>query len=293
MTEFRQAEALRLQLAGIAGNEPPSSFLEVRPLGRDGRPALSARRFVPVRELDRAIEHIREAAARLNVFVGAAPRVSEDGTAAAVERVWTLWADLDGPAALARVSSFDPTPSIVVRTGSPDHAHAWWPLREPIPPAWAVLANRRLARRLGADLKATDSARVLRPCSTLNFKHDPPRPVICTRLELDVFTVAQVVRGLPDDRTYTALSPLRRMPAPALGDLLEPLVRAVERAEVGERNELLYWAACRAFEHVRVGEAEGGEARDRLRDAAIGTGLAEGEVEATLRSAAAEVGAAA
>ena len=35
------------------------------------------------------------AGSELNVYSGAAPRVRKDGTAAAVERVWTLWADLD------------------------------------------------------------------------------------------------------------------------------------------------------------------------------------------------------
>ena len=79
-----QEAALRLQLACIGGNEPATSYFELRPLARDGRPAPSERAFLPVRELTGAIERVRELAPRLNVYVGAAPRVRQDGTAGAV-----------------------------------------------------------------------------------------------------------------------------------------------------------------------------------------------------------------
>lgn len=46
-------------------------------------------------------------------------------------------------------------------------------------------------------MRATDAARILRPPSTLSFKHDPPRPVELVHLEVEVFTVEQVVGGLP------------------------------------------------------------------------------------------------
>ena len=145
---------------------------------------------------------MRELAPRLNVYIGAAPRVREDGTAQAVERVWTLWADLDGREALRRLAAFRPLPSLVIRTGSPDHAHAYWPLREPVSPDAAQRANRRLALALGGDMAATDPARILRPAGSLNHKHDPPGLVRCTRLELDVFTVEQVAGPLADSPHY-------------------------------------------------------------------------------------------
>jgi hypothetical protein len=119
-----QRDALKLQLACIAGHEPPSSYFELRPLTPEGRPAPRDRAFIPVRQLDEAAQRIRELAPRLNVYIGAAPRVRENGTAQAVERVWTLWVDLDGPDALATLARFRPLPSIVVRSGSPECAHA-------------------------------------------------------------------------------------------------------------------------------------------------------------------------
>jgi hypothetical protein len=286
MTAIPQHIALRLQVAAIGGNEPPSSFIEIRPLDRDGRPVTAKRAFVAVRDLDLAVRRCIELADTLNVFVGAAPRCREDGTANAVERVWVLWADCDGRAALERLRGFRPAPSIVVRSGSDDCAHAYWPLCEPVGADWAKRANRRLAVALGADLAATDPARILRPAGTLNHKHDPPRPVVCTRLELHVFTFNQVVGRLPDDRGYTPpahedLLGRRRGPAKSLGGL----VRVVRAAAIGSRNQLLYWAACRARDHADSGALDLDEAREALRDAAIAVGLGEIEIAATLRSA--------
>jgi hypothetical protein len=280
-----QHSALRLQVAAIGGNEPPSSYIEIRPLDRHGRPVVSKRAFVPVRELRQAAQRITDLVTH-NVFVGAAPRVREDGTAAAIERVWTLWADCDGRDALACLRDFRPAPSIVIRSGSDESAHAYWPLREPLSAGWAQRANRRLAHALGADLAATDPARILRPAGTLNHKHDPPRPVVCTRLELDVFTFEQVVGRLPDDRGYTppAREELRARggdPAKSLGGL----VRVVRAAAIGSRNQLLFWAACRARDHADTGSLDLDDAREALRDAAIAGGLSESEVDATLRSA--------
>ncbi|MGA2163795.1 MAG: bifunctional DNA primase/polymerase, partial [Solirubrobacteraceae bacterium] len=50
----------------------------------------------------------------------------------------------------------------------------------------------------------------------------------------------------------------RSFPTPAIrpgcaGPVLDGLVRTVERAEVGSRNRCLFWAACRACEHIAAG----------------------------------------
>ncbi len=282
MAPIPQDVALRLQPAAIAGNEPVSSYLEIRPLGRDGRPAVCARTFVPVRELRQAAQRCAELAARVNVFVGAAPRVREDGTAAAVERCWTLWADCDGRDALPRLRDFRPAPSIVIRSGSDDSAHAYWPLPPPLPPDFAQRANRRLAVVLGADVKATDPPRILRAAGTLNHKHDPPRPVVCTRLELVVFTFDQVVGRLPDDRGYApraAAETHDRHGDP--GKSLDGLARTVREAPIGNRNAALYWAACK----VRDDALDTELACEALRDAALAAGLGEHETARTIRSA--------
>jgi hypothetical protein len=279
-----QDVAARLQFAAIAGNEPAASYFEIRPLDRDGQPAVRERSFIPVRERDQAAERCIKLAPDYNVFVGVAPRVCEDGTAAAVERCWVLWADCDGADALERLRGFRPLPSIVVRSGSDDSAHAYWPLREPLSPVWTQRANRRLAGKLGADTKATDAPRILRPAGTLNHKTDPPRPVVCTRLELDVFTFDQVVGRLPDDRGYTPRAPAEQHGGDTAKSL-EGLARTVRDAPIGNRNASLYWAACRLAAEANAGRLDAAQASETLRDAALDAGLSETEIRGTLRSA--------
>jgi hypothetical protein len=279
-----QGAALRLQLAAIAGNEPSSSFLEIRPLDRDGRAAACERAFVPVRDLDQATRRCVALADEFNVLVGVAPRTREEGTAAAVERVWTLWVDLDGAEALSRLRDFRPLPSIVIRSGSDDSAHAYWPLREPIPTHWAQRANRRLAIALNGDVQATDGARLLRAAGTLNHKHEPPRPVTCTRIELEVFTSDQVAGPLADDRRYTR-RPETRVPRAGQPHSVEGLARTVREAAEGSRNHALHWAACRVRDHADAGEIDANEASESLRIAALAAGLDEQGIAATLRSA--------
>jgi hypothetical protein len=279
------SDALRGQLAAIAGIEPATSYIEIRALGRDGRPATQA--FVPVRQADDAIRRIGELATARNVFVGAAPRTRENGSAAAVDRVWCLWADLDGPEALERLDDFRPSPSLVIRTGSPDCAHAYWPLREPLFPHWAQRANRRLGLALRGDLAATDPARILRACGSLNHKHVPAREVLCTRLAQEAFSLKEVVGGLPDTDHYT---PRLRTAGEChvTGDpsrLLAGLARTVADAQEGKRNCLLFWAACRVCDHARLGELDADEALAELHTAAARAGLPEFEIARTMRSA--------
>lgn len=194
--EIPQDIARRLLFAAIAGNEPAGGRLEVRYRMRDERGMGQC--FHAAERAAALVETVRGLGAGSDVYVGAAPRRRNHGGAAAIERVWTLWADCDGPAAVDALRTFRPLPSIVVRTGSGANVHGWWPLREALTPEQARQANRRLAHHLGADLRATDPARILRVPGTLSFKHTPPAAVVCVRLELAVFVAGEVVGSLPD-----------------------------------------------------------------------------------------------
>jgi hypothetical protein len=178
-----------------------------------------------------------------------------------------------------------------VCSGSKGHLHGYWPLRHPLAPAWAKRANLRLALALGADRNATDPARILRPIGSRNYKTDPPAPVVCVRLELDVFTFEQVVGHLADEREWTA--PGRIRPPESTGSpdgLLAGLVRVVREArsprgdQPGERNDKLNWAAYRAREHVAAGKLNPETVERELLAAAIAIGLPEGEAQRTIRS---------
>jgi RepB DNA-primase from phage plasmid len=280
-------DALHGYLEALAGKEPRTSKLEVRPISVGGG-AAPGRAWVPLDRLGEAEERILELAPRAHVYVGVAPRVRPGGTAADVERVWTLWADCDSPAAVALLEAFRPAPAIFVESGS-GGAHGFWPLRVPLRPAHAQRANRRLALALGADMKSTDSPRILRPPGTLNHKHYPPRLVICTRLEPVRFAAAQVVGGLPDSHHYHR-PPMRAQRPRSNADghserVLEGLGRVVAEAQPGSRNDSLFWACCRAFERADAGELQERHALDLLSSAALATGLSGAEVRAVIGSA--------
>lgn len=143
----------------------------------------------------------REHAAKFDVYVGAAPRTMREGGKNAIAQVWCLWADCDTPEAIERLKHFRPKPGLII--GSGNGQHAWWPLSHPLSPVWAVRANRRLAHALGADIKATDAARILRYPGTLNHKTDPPMRVMIEKGIRNpradfALPVAAIVGGLSD-----------------------------------------------------------------------------------------------
>jgi hypothetical protein len=287
-----QEIALRLQLAAIAGNEPGTSVTEIRPLDADGRIALLERAFLPVREFEEIASRVRELANTHNVFISAAPRTRHSGRADAVARCWCLWADCDTTESVEALLRFQPSPSLIVQT-RPGRLHAWWPLRHPIAPAWAKRANQRLARALDSDRQAVDAARILRPVGSLNHKTCPPSPVVSLRLELDVYLLADVVGHLPDLEGLGYARPAAATPtAPGRPDaVLDGLCRKIREAQPpmfgkpGERNALLYWAACRLREHADAGTLNESEGREALRQAALAAGLGDVEIERTLDSA--------
>lgn len=82
----------------------------------------------------------------------------------------------------------------------------------------------------------------------------------------------------------------RRVPSPR-GNVLDGLVQFVATAPEGTRNSRLFWAACRAWEHVRSGHLAAGEVGAALVPAAVGTGLGERDAERTVASAQKGVGA--
>ena len=193
-----QDVALWLQLVMIAGNEPSTSYVELRVFNFDMTPASEHRTFVGVREPERAVALVAKLASTHHVYLSCAPRTAPGGTKDLVGRAWCLWVDCDDVASVDRLRDFRPLPSMVVRS-SADHVYAFWQLSRPLPGANIRRANRRLALALGADRNACDAARVLRPILSRNHKYDPPATVECLRLELSVFGVTDVVGSLPDD----------------------------------------------------------------------------------------------
>jgi CHC2 zinc finger len=182
-------------LAALAGESPASAFLEIR--HRVSSQSLAAE-FVPAHEREAIAAAIRPRAARSDVYVGCAPRVRRSGTKSDIDRVWVVWAECDGIEAARAARSYQPTPAIVIASGSGPNVHAYWPLKQPLRPLDAEVVNLRLAHALGADRVCFDAARILRPPGTWNHKHEPPTPVRALRLERGAaFEVADVVAHAP------------------------------------------------------------------------------------------------
>ena len=119
-----------------------------------------------------------------DVYFGVASRQSMVGTKEGVNRLPTVWADLDAKEAHTRETRFKQItdlphlPSIVVWTGG--GFHPYWLLEEPAEGqqelALAESVMRRLAEGLDGD-HVGDRARILRLPGTLNHKYGKPRPV--------------------------------------------------------------------------------------------------------------------
>jgi hypothetical protein len=198
MTAPTTREALLLQLAAIRGQEPPGGWFEIRCQRNAGMEQV----WLPADDMAGAVDAIRSltASRRTNLYIGAAVRRHKRGKLDSIARVWVLWADCDTRVSATRVGSHDPTFTIASggTTDRVDNVHAWWALREPLTPGQAKRANRRLAYAIGSDINATDAARVLRPCGTLNFKYDPPRPVEMRHAGVELHFAANVVGRLAD-----------------------------------------------------------------------------------------------
>jgi hypothetical protein len=66
--------------------------------------------------------------------------------------------------------------------------------------------------------------------------------------------------------------------------VLKPLARAVAHAQEGQRNSILFWAACRVGEFVAVGQIHGELGIELLARAAGVAGLPEAEARRTIAS---------
>ena len=139
-----------------------------------------------------------------DVHVGVAPRRRRGAAGERVERVWSLWADLEQREALELLPV---APSIVVAAGAA-RVHAYWLLRTPVGPQVAEHANRCLAAQLGADDGAvTHATAMLRPPGTHCFATTPPAPVVLERLRSAMTTLQAATAGLARDPARAPFAP--------------------------------------------------------------------------------------
>jgi hypothetical protein len=196
----------------LFGTEPATSFAEIRHT-RQGRSMGQV--FLGVREVEQWARTVEKLSGTGNVYVGVCPRSERRGTADVVPHGHVLWVDCDSPESIAASEAFAPVPSMIVDSGG--GRHLYWALGHPLPAAEIERGNRRLVRRLGADPKCIDIARIMRVPNTLNQKYDAPRPVTVLSTNVEVFSFDDVVGTLADppagtDRSRRINQPRERVP---------------------------------------------------------------------------------
>jgi hypothetical protein len=176
MTEpVDRREAVSRYVGALFGSVAEGLLIEVRFRVASGM----RQRFFAAGALGPVVDAVLALASRTDVFVGVLARVRRRGRLEDVApQAGVLWADCDTPGSAAALASFQPRPSMVVSSGSGQHRHAYWFLREPVDLGSVERLNRRLALALGADAGVvTKPHTILRPAGSMNMKHSPPAPV--------------------------------------------------------------------------------------------------------------------
>lgn len=104
-----------------------------------------------------------------DVYVGVLPRLRRSGGKDSVASASVVWVECDSPHSVERVLSHEHQPNMVICSSS-GRCHAYWSLTRELTPEHIEQACKRLAWHLGGDMKATDSARILRVAGTRNHK---------------------------------------------------------------------------------------------------------------------------
>lgn len=208
----------------------PGSFIELRVLP-------SRRQLFFTDSRDAAVAALQ--AMDEDVYVGVVPRARQaGGKDALIDGSHWLWAECDTETAVVRALDFRCPPPLVVRS-SPGKAHCYWPLRDRIPLALLEQANKRLAWHLGADMRATDAARILRVPGTRNHKYGEPHRVSITHVD----TCA--ANHLPSALVADLADPV---PAKPLPPLPSAMVRRKQFGPDAEKDALLAVPARRYIE---------------------------------------------
>lgn len=179
-------------LQTIAGREQ-SGYIELRWFEGDN----PQQQWVPVDALDTASERIASLSTKWDVFTGCVPRFRKGGGKDSIRRGWCVWVDCDGQASADRLADFTPQPTLTIASGSGPNRHAYWALSAPMAPALVEDANRRLAHRLGADVRCADVSRIMRPPGSFNHKTVPARPVVLVGDTGVAHSVSVLVADLP------------------------------------------------------------------------------------------------
>jgi RepB DNA-primase from phage plasmid/CHC2 zinc finger len=181
----------------LFGRAPRGSLFEVRFRVPSGMGQL----FHSASRLDRLVESILALSAHTDVYFGVLARGPRGGGRADVrEHGGVVWADCDTSESVVALRAFRPSPAMVVAS-SAENCHAYWFLSEPVGLDLIERTNRRLALALGADVRCSDRARILRPAGSVNRKRAVPDAVRLLPAAADCVSVGDLDRALPPEPT--------------------------------------------------------------------------------------------
>lgn len=228
---------LERYLEVLGAGEPAGRFFELR----YRQPVGMGQRFVPAVDVDVAAGVARRLGQRSDTYIGVALRDRPAGGRSAVVSSRVVFVEVDAEASRRLLERAPRSPSMTVGSGTLGHLHAYWRLTRPVSGPEIKAANRKLAYRVGADLVSVDEARILRPPETLNFKHQPARPVMLESLDLDrVYELRELLHGLEDPAgREPAIAPRAQSPSrrrlPTDSDGVHEALRAIPTAEYVQR----------------------------------------------------------
>jgi len=193
------SDDLHAYLRMLAGETPrPGQFFDLRWATQAHR---MRRRFVSALREHETARLITRLASETDVYVGVALRDGRsNGGKNAIGGSHLLYIECDHPHTRLKLETFAYPPTLEVSSGTPEHLHLYWRLHERAASIQVESANRRLALALDGDPASVDIARVLRPPNSLNYKHDPPRPVsLLVHRQHARYALDTLTSGLPAD----------------------------------------------------------------------------------------------
>lgn len=212
--------AARRYASALFGRAPDGALVEVR----FRVPSGMGQRFHSLSPLGHVVESIGALSARTDVYIGVLPRRRRGGGRAdLVEQAAVVWADCDTGESVRALRAFHPSPAMVVAS-SQDKRHAYWFLTEPASLDVIERTNRRIALALGADVRCSDPARILRPGGSVNWKRAVPEAVRLLYLApSERVSVAELDRVLPSEPAPPEPIIRPRRPRIGRGDPLETI----------------------------------------------------------------------
>ena len=205
------------------------AFVEIREINGDVIKQL----FYKVKDIDKYIPP-----QDTNVYYGVFDRNSRSGKAENCNTSRVVWADFDHMEigeVKRRLNGFL-EPSIWVNSGH--GIHTYWLLNERTDKD-IVSINRAIAFHTGADIKATDKARILRLPNTMNVKSEPKKCYVIEnnnkRYDIAAFREILSIEEIAADKEIKA-DPIKEPPKELLNSERECIRNMAKGVKEGHRN---------------------------------------------------------